>query len=291
MRIAIASGKGGTGKTTVAIHLAQAFERQGQSVTLVDADAEAPNVECFLTVDRSYKTNITQDIPHFNSGICIACRRCVSACAWNALALVRGRIIFSPDLCHGCGVCTLVCPSHAITEESRQIGEICQGVTPGPRLPISVWSTQTVIGTTRTPTVIRAGIAAAMKKSPKAPEKLIVVDGPPGTACPAVAAVRGADLVLLVAEATPFGLHDLQLAVELVTTLQLPHAVVVNRADEDRRVQDWCQSQGIAVLAEIPGDRAVAVAYAQGKLPGDCVPGYAARFDVLANSVQKMVQQ
>ena len=183
-----------------------------------------------------------------------------------------------PELCHSCGACTLLCPEHAISESPRRTGTVQVG---------HAGQLGTVVGTldvgeAKSPPVIRAVRAQADLQA-----DLVVVDAPPGTSCPVIESVRGADLVLLVSEPTPFGLHDLKLAVEMVRVLGLPLAVVANRADVgDDRLRDYCEREGIETLLEIPDDRRLAEAYSRGELAIDALPGYRERFTASPSRVR-----
>ena len=115
---------------------------------------------------------------------------------------------------------------------------------------------------------------------------LVIIDAPPGTSCPVVAAVRGADTAVLVTEPTPFGLHDLELAVEAVRRLRVPFGVVVNRADGDRRVQHFCLAQRLPLLAELPDDRRVAETYAHGDLMFNRLPEWRELFTALWQQIE-----
>lgn len=287
LQIAVASGKGGSGKTTVTLHLAWLLAKQGHRVALCDADAETPNLHCFLQLDEQRHAAIIELRPIIDTNRCTGCGACSRACAFNALYQLNGRPQLVPELCHGCGVCALVCPvDRAIAELPVEIGLLQMALARLADLPIPLRSGTTRTGSTRTPAVIEATVAAV-----PADTSILIRDCAPGTACPAVAGLRGSDLAILVTEATPFGLHDLKLAVELVRNLHLPMAVVVNRAGDDRRVQDWCRQESVPVVAEIPDDRQVAQTYADGRLAGEIIPGYFDAYRDLVNLVVARARQ
>jgi len=270
--IAVASGKGGTGKTTVAANLARVAAGSGTPVSYLDCDVEEPNGHIFLRPLITGSEAVSIPVPVVDAARCNACGRCRSICRYGAIALLGKRVVTFPNLCHGCGGCALVCPTGAITEAPRPIGVVEEGTAGGVRFVHGRLS----VGVATAPPVIRA-----VKR--KLPENgLTIVDSPPGTSCPVIESVRRADLALLVTEPTPFGLHDLGLAVEMLRALALPFGVVVNRAGSgDDRVQRYCREEGIAVMAEIPDDRRVAEAYSRGELAVDAVPGCAALFERL----------
>ncbi|MFB3893261.1 MAG: ATP-binding protein [Phycisphaerae bacterium] len=257
MRIAIASGKGGTGKTTVATNLAFVAAAAGRSVAYLDCDVEEPNGHIFLKPTISAETPITRPLPQVDEKLCNGCGRCGKICQYSAIVCIGDRPLTFPKLCHSCGGCAMVCPVEAIKEVPRPIGMLRAGDSHG----VQFVEGRLNVGEAMSPPAIRAVKAAA----PTA--ELVIVDSPPGTSCPVIESVRGCDQVLLVTEPTPFGLHDLTLAVEMVSAMGLAMSVIINRADSgDHQTRQFCDRKGIAVLAEIPDVRAVAEAYSRGVL-------------------------
>lgn len=272
MRIAVASGKGGTGKTTVALGLAVTAAREGRPVHLVDCDVEEPNCHLFLRPQWRERRTFTVPVPRVIDSACTGCGECAEFCEFNALAALPDGVLVFPELCHSCGGCVEICPEKAITEEVRRAGEIATGVADG----VILTQGRLDVGEARVPPLIRA-----VKNTP-ADAPLVLLDAPPGTACPVVETLLDCDLVLLVTEPTPFGLHDLELAHELVRRLGIPCGVVVNRVGcGDGRVHAFCAAKGTPVLAELPDDRRVAEAYARGRLPLDEVPDWNRHFAAL----------
>jgi MinD superfamily P-loop ATPase len=261
MRIAIASGKGGTGKTTLAVNLASVIPAP---VALMDCDVEEPNCHIFLSLmlERSEVIGVTVPVP--DPDLCLACGACASFCQYHAIAgLGKGPLIF-PELCHSCGGCVRVCPAGALTEQIREIGVVEESWAG----PIRVIQGRLRITEAASPPLIRA----VRKRAPA--DRITLIDCPPGTSCPVIAALRGVDFVLLVTEPTPFGLHDLRLAVDMVRILQIPFGVVINRAEaSNRTIHDYCDAEGIAVLLEIPDSRDAAQAYSRGQLALTALPG------------------
>lgn len=278
MRIAVASGKGGTGKTTVATNLAYLAAQTGRMVVYADCDVEDPNGHLFLRPTIAEQRPIDRLVPVVAADRCTRCGRCSDACRFGAIACVGNSVLVFPELCHACGGCQLACPEQAISEVPRSIGQLRLGASGRLRFVDGMLN----VGEAMSPPAIRA-VKAALPDG----DALVILDCPPGTSCPVVESVRDADLVLLVTEPTPFGLCDLGLAVEMVRALRLPFAVVVNRAGVgDREVWDYCQRQRIPILAEIPDDRAVAEAYSRGELPvtaaaplAECLAGLLAALD------------
>ena len=278
MKLAIASGKGGTGKTTLATNLAVAAAAQGRSVAYLDCDVEEPNGHLFLRPTIDQQRPVQVPVPRVQNQLCNQCGQCAHACQFSAIVCLGNTTIVFPGLCHSCGACTLACPRQAIVEEPREVGV----VETGSRGPLQIVQGRLHVGEAKSPPVIRAVQAAAPAAD------LQIIDAPPGTSCPVVAAVRGADLVVLVTEPTPFGLHDLKLAVETMQQLRLPVAVVINRADAgDQGVEQYCADQHLTVLARLPDDRQVAEAYSRGDLAIEAVPGMRDRFAELWHELDR----
>lgn len=257
MILSIASGKGGTGKTTIAVNLALALH----NVQFIDCDVEEPNAHLFLKPDIQEKKPATVLVPEVDETRCDYCGKCREICAYNAIAVfpkeqgrVGGVLIF-PHLCHSCGGCILLCPQEAITEKEREIGIIEAGQSG----EIEFIHGRLTIGEIMSPPLIKQ-----VKEYIK-PSKMVIIDAPPGTSCPVIAAVHGSDFCILVTEPTPFGLYDLTLAVEVLEKLQIPFGVIINRSDiGNRKVDDYCESKNIPILMRIPFDREIASLYSQG---------------------------
>ncbi len=257
VKIAIASGKGGTGKTTLATNLAVVAAELGRNVAYVDCDVEEPNGHLFLKPTIEHREAVTLPVPQVSVDACDRCGRCAEVCEFSALVWVGGKPLVFPELCHGCGGCALACPKKAIVEVPRETGMVETGRAGAVRFVHGLLK----VGEAKSPPVIRAVRAAVPGDCWQ------IIDAPPGTSCPVVASLRDCDFVLLVTEPTPFGLHDLTLAVATVRQTGIPMGVVINRADiGDDRVVNYCNAEGIPVLLSIPDDRGIAEAYSRGKL-------------------------
>jgi MinD superfamily P-loop ATPase len=277
MKIAVASGKGGTGKTTVATNLAQVAAVDGCAVAYLDCDVEEPDGHLFLKPTITRQQSINKLLPLVDLDRCTFCGRCSQVCRYGAIACVNKQVLIFAELCHSCGGCVLVCPVEAMREVPKPIGELRLGTAGS----IQFVEGRLNVGEAMSPPAIRAVKAVRIEAD------LTILDCPPGTSCPAIEGVRGNDLVLLVTEPTPFGLNDLKLAVEMVRELRLPMAVVLNRCDiGDDRVRQYCMSEQIAILAEIPDDRAVAEAYSRGQLACVAVPSFADHIHALLKRLQ-----
>jgi len=252
MIIAIASGKGGTGKTTVAVNLALSIKNS----QLIDADVEEPNTNLFFHTPFTEEKEVTVSVPDINEERCTHCGKCSSFCVYNALAVVPQKILVFEDLCHSCKGCELVCPENAVGWRKRVVGMIRKGESNG----ISVVEGDLNLGESMAIPVIKA------VKEEKDDKKTVIIDAPPGTSCPVMEAIEGSDFVLLVTEPTPFGLHDLKLAVDVVRRMKIPFAVVINRDGiGDKRVELYCQQEEIPILLQIPHDTRIATLYSNGK--------------------------
>jgi MinD superfamily P-loop ATPase len=269
LRIAVASGKGGTGKTTIATNLAVVLAESGTRTAYVDCDVEEPNGHLFLgpTVCATHEVSIP--VPEIDQARCTLCGACGKACRYSAILALPKKVLTFPKLCHGCGGCTLACPVGAIREVPRPTGIVEIG-TAG---EVAFLQGRLDVGEAMAPPVIRAVLEAAPA------ERTVVIDAPPGTSCPVIASVKAADVVVLVTEPTPFGLNDLKLAVEMVRELGVPFGLVVNRAGAgDRAVFDYCAEEDIPVLLEVPSDRRIAQAYSRGELCTRVMPELKPRF-------------
>lgn len=249
-RLAIASGKGGTGKTTLATSLALALTRIGESsVTLVDCDVEQPNDTLFIQPGDHHAHTVSVPTPAWRDDLCDGCGLCATACRFGAVAVVRGKRLFFPELCHGCGACWEVCKCGAANRSSRAIGLVFDAPAvdvPSLRL---VWG-QLDIGQPLAPPVIRKAKRVAAETG----SGLEIHDAPPGTACPLIETLRDASFCLLVTEPTPFGLHDLAIAREVVSSLGVPAAVVLNRTgiNDAAAVESFCTSHSLPLVMRIP---------------------------------------
>jgi MinD superfamily P-loop ATPase len=278
MIIAIASGKGGTGKTTIATSLALSLAPP-KRVKFLDCDVEAPNAHLFLKpkIDRQVPASLP--VPTIDEAICQLCGRCAEVCQYHAITVAGEKVMVFPELCHGCGSCTLNCPEGAIHEVLRPLGMLESGLT---KESIRFEHGILNIGQPLAVPVIRR-----LKGWTRPyPDELTIIDAPPGTSCPVVETIRGVDFVLLVTEPTPFGLHDLRLAYQLTRDLNLPAGVIINRDGiGDERASDFCDEHDLPVLMRIPLDQNLAAALAQGRPLVDCAPQYRPQFQRLFEEI------
>jgi len=274
MIISVASGKGGTGKTTVATNLALSL---GSDVRLLDCDVEEPNAHLFLDPEIRHKDEVSTWVPVIREEACTACRKCAEICRFRALTVVGKKVLVFPELCHSCGGCLEICPEDAIAGGERPLGTVEWGRSG----KLGFVHGRLRIGEAMAPPLIRR-VRAEVNG-----ENTIIIDAPPGTSCPVIAAMRGSDYVILVTEPTPFGLHDLVLAVEAVRTLNIPCGLVINRADiGDDRVKEYAEREGMPILMEIPFDRKIAEAYSSGNPFVEVMPEWGERFRELYRRIE-----
>jgi MinD superfamily P-loop ATPase len=251
MIISVASGKGGTGKTTVATNLALSVG----NLQFFDCDVEEPNANIFIKAKIVLNSEVNVKIPKIKRDKCNYCKKCSEFCAYNALAVVRSSVLVFPELCHSCGGCELVCPKDAIKWIEREIGQVDFGTVNG----IDFYQGSLNIGEMHAIPVIKA-LKKMIDKS-----RNVIIDVPPGTSCPVIESIGGSDYCILVTEPTPFGLHDLKLAIEVVRHMNIPFGVIINRDDiGDKKVEEYCRNNKIPILLKIPSRRKIANLYSKG---------------------------
>jgi MinD superfamily P-loop ATPase len=276
VKIAVASGKGGTGKTSVAVNLALSLGK----VQVLDCDVEEPNVHILLRPNVADTFPVELLVPKILAERCDYCGECAKFCQFNALFVAGETAMVFPELCHSCGGCSIVCPRDAIVEEPRQIGRIIKG---------EAGDIDLVYGEINVGEALAVPVIAAVKGHSDE-DRMVILDSAPGSACPLVETVHGVDFCLLVTEPTPFGLHDLQVAVEVIQILGIPMGVVVNFAGiGDRDVYDFCEDQGIPIMMEIPFDRKIAELYSRGIPFVEEMPEWRQKFIDLIGQIEEVV--
>jgi MinD superfamily P-loop ATPase len=277
MIISIASGKGGTGKTTVATNLAVSLE---SGVQLLDCDVEEPNAHLFIQAVIEGVKTITTPVPEVDMEKCTLCRKCGEICQFKAIVVIAETVLPFHELCHSCGGCVEVCPEGAITEVGRELGVIEYGHRDG----LEFVHGRLRVGEAMSPPLIRR------VREYTRPGVLTIIDAPPGTSCPVIASMKGADFVLMVTEPTPFGLHDLKLAVGAARILGIPCGLVINRSDMgDDQATTYARKEDIPVLMEIPFDRRIAEAYSRGQMIVEVMPEWKERFLRLYHQIEEIV--
>lgn len=274
MKIAIASGKGGTGKTTVAVNLALSIPNS----QLIDCDVEEPNCNLFLNKELEPIASSEITVPNIDEELCTYCRKCSQMCRFNAIATLPEKIILFPTLCHSCGGCILVCPENAILGKEKCTGIISRpaDMEDHPRLYEGVLN----IGESMASPVIKE-----LKKWIE-PNTVAIIDSPPGTGCPVMTTLENTDHCILVTEPTPFGLHDLRLAVEMVKMMNIPFGVIINRSEQGNLIiEEYCDKENIDVMMRIPLNKRIAELYSQGMPFVEEMPEWKERFSDLFEKI------
>jgi len=281
MIISIASGKGGTGKTLVATSLALSLKDRHR-VQLLDCDVEEPNDHIFLKPVITRSEAVCIQVPKVDEKKCTYCGKCAGVCAYNAIAVFPEHVLVFPELCHGCGACSYLCPEKAISEEGREVGAVEQGYSDS----VEFVHGKLAIGEAMATPVIR------QVKEYANPDGVVIIDVSPGTSCPVVESIKDSDFCLLVTEPTPFGLNDLVLAVETVRELNIPFAVVLNRAGVgDGKVEEYCWKENIPILLTIPLDTEIARLYSKGVTLIEGMPQWKEGFVGLFDKIREMVDE
>jgi MinD superfamily P-loop ATPase len=281
MRVAVASGKGGTGKTTVSAALVSIWKNP---VFAVDLDVEAPNLHLFLKPEITGTETAFMEIPVADESRCTYCRKCAEICQFKAISVLGEILLTFPDMCHGCGACLAVCPENALSPGKRELGEILWGRAGASEFLMG----RLRIGEAMSPPLMRAVKKKLQEMTRNMPSD-VIIDSPPGVSCPAVNAVMDSDVVILVTEPTPFGLYDLKLACNAFAPLNKPTGVVVNRQGiGNNEVKTFCIGNGLEILAEIPYDRRIAEVYSEGGILTEAIPQLRGLFQELADKILGM---
>ncbi|MBT4091030.1 MAG: P-loop NTPase [Deltaproteobacteria bacterium] len=278
MIISVASGKGGTGKTTIATNLAYSL---GSKARILDCDVEEPNSHLFLSPEIFESNPAHMLVPEVDEQKCDFCKKCAEICRFNGITFIGNTVLTFPQLCHSCGGCFEVCPQNAISESKRELGMIEEGLSND----LDFISGRLRVGEAMSPPLIKK------VRDHVQPGKINIIDAPPGTSCPVISAMKWVDFVLMVTEPTPFGLHDLKLAVEAVKILDIPHGLVINRANiGNNGVSQYAEQEKIPILMEIPFDREIAEMYSRGKLIVEEKPAWKEKFIALFQEIKKTTQ-
>jgi MinD superfamily P-loop ATPase len=281
-RIAVASGKGGTGKTTVAVALALALGKRGHSLQLIDCDVEEPNADLLVKPLMTGEEPVEIRIPEVDAAKCTGCGRCREVCEYNAVAVVKATALIFESLCHGCGGCTLACPEGAISEKKKKIGTVGAGRKDG----ILFFKGTLNVGEPMATPVVRA------VKSRARDDLLTILDAPPGTACPVIETVKDCDYCVLVTEPTPFGLYDLDLMLRVVRELAVPAGIVINKDDDwSANIEAFAGREDVPILMKIPFSREIAGLYSKGIPLNQADPAWDEEFHRLYGKLENEICQ
>jgi MinD superfamily P-loop ATPase len=272
MKIAVLSGKGGTGKTTVAASMAISLA----PCQYIDCDVEEPNGYIFLNPEIQESLPVKVFVPTVDMTECDGCGRCGKVCQFNAIGVVKGKVLVFPEICHHCGACIIACAKGAIREEYRTIG---------------------VIETNKNKTFLHGKLNVGEPVAVPVIRELkrhmrddipVILDCPPGASCSVVSAIEGCDYCILVAEPTPFGLHDVEIAAKLIKKMNIPCGIVINKASEDNRIiYEFCKAENIEVLMEIPFSQEIAQNYSKGFLPVHNSESWKIKFKELYTKIKR----
>jgi MinD superfamily P-loop ATPase len=277
MIIAVASGKGGTGKTSVAVNLAISMK----GVQLLDCDVEGPNAHIFLKPRIIRQEPVYRLVPSIKEERCDYCGKCAALCQYHAILVAPKKVLVFPELCRGCGACILACPQGAIVEGRNKIGTVKEGYSGDLRIVFG----ELEVGEPMASPLIRE-VKKHMDESKDA-----ILDAPPGTGCPMIETVKGSDFCILVTEPTPFGLHDLKMAVKVLEEMKIPHGVVINKVGiGDKKVYEYCHEKGIPILLEIPYEKRIAELYSRGIPFSLEISGWSAKFQDLFKNVEELME-
>jgi MinD superfamily P-loop ATPase len=281
MKIVFASGKGGTGKTTIAVNFAYHLASFKQQVQYLDCDVEEPNGHLFLKPATNGGKPVKVMVPVVDLDKCTSCGACGAQCQFKAIVNLPIATMVFPQMCHSCGLCVKICPEGAIGEEERKVGYTEQGT--------AIKDINFVQGVLTVGEPMAGPVIRAVKEYYK-DGYIKIIDAPPGTSCPVVKTITDADMVVLVTEPTPFGLHDLMIAVSVALTMDKPVGVVINREQgEYAPLKDYLSQNNIPLLMTLPEDREIAKAYARGEIILSALPRYLDHFADLTINIARLL--
>lgn len=276
--IAVVSGKGGTGKTTIATSLFLSLD----NVQLIDADVDEPNCSLFLDIKAHHVKDAQIPIPVIDNSKCILCGECVKNCEYNALANLPNQILVFDRICHGCGVCSVVCPTEAIIEKNRSLGKIFSGIKGNRRFDYG----ELIVGEE-----LSTPIISTLKEQVDEKKDYVIFDSPPGSACPMVETVIDVDYVIVVAEPTPFGLSDMKVVVETLYQLNKKFGVIINKEGiGNEELENYCKENSIPILLRIPFDLKIAKSYSVGNNLLTAFPKWKEKFQQMIKEITEEVK-
>jgi len=285
MKIAIASGKGGTGKTTVSTNLASLLA-ESEDVVLTDLDVEEPNSGLFISGKLVYQEDKYKMIPEWEKEECILCGNCQKVCNFNAVMKLGEMIMVFPELCHGCYACIELCPTKSLPMKPKKMGELRHFKSGN----LDFIESKLIIGEEQAVPLIKQTLDYVDENFPV--KTIKIFDAPPGTSCPVIEATKDADLILLVTEPTPFGLHDLILAIETMKELKKEMGVIINRFGiGDTNVEKYCEENNIPIMAKIPNMRKIAEIYSEGNLLYSEIPEVKTQLENIISFISKYQQE
>jgi len=281
--IAISSGKGGTGKTFIATNLAKVLSGKHSQIRYLDCDVEEPNGHLFLNpvIEKEEDVNLLSPV-EVDQDKCTLCGICADICHYNAIAVVRNKVLIFKELCHVCGGCTIACPAGAIIEKERKIGAVKEGTSENIQVYYALLETA------------EGGMSPRLVKKVKeyTGEGINILDSSPGTSCPVVETVKDSDLCVLVTDPTPFGINDLKLSVDMALEIGLEPVIIVNRAEyRDGALKEYCKGEQLDIIGEIPDERRIAESYSRGELAVEKFPELRKIFKNPADKILVLVEE
>lgn len=288
MKIAIASGKGGTGKTTLATNLADMVSKNKtyKRVILADMDVEEPNSGLFIGGKKTGEIVRSKMVPVWDENKCSGNGRCSEVCRFNSIIKLGKTILVMPDLCHSCWACSELCPSGALPMEARIMGKQTSYETP----TYTFIESRLDIGQEQAVPLIAQSIEYIDENYDE--DSLILIDSPPGSSCPVIETTKNSDFVILVTEPTPFGFHDLKLAVNTMREIKRDFAVVINRHGiGNDEVINYCRKENIDIVALLPDRRRIAELYSMGRLVYSEVPEFRQELEKVADYIVRLSRE
>jgi MinD superfamily P-loop ATPase len=275
--IAVSSGKGGTGKTFLATNLAKVLSEKHNKVRYLDCDVEEPNGHLFLNpvITKQEDVNLLSPL-EVDQDKCTLCGLCADICHYNAIAIVKNKVLIFKELCHVCGGCTIACPTDAIIEKERKIGVVKAGKSENIEVYYALLETA------------EGGMSPRLVKKVKeyTGDGINILDSPPGTSCPVVETVKDSDLCVLVTDPTPFGINDLKLSVDMARETGIEPVILVNRAEYmDNALKEYCKKEQLDIIGEIPDERKIAESYSRGELAVEKFPEIRKLFENIADKI------
>jgi MinD superfamily P-loop ATPase len=277
INIAVSSGKGGTGKTFISTNLAKVLSEKQNKVRYLDCDVEEPNGHLFLNpvIEKEEDVNLISPV-EVDQEKCINCGKCAEICQYNAIAVIKNKVLIFKELCHVCGGCTIACPTGAVIEKERKIGVVKEGASGDIKVYYALLETA------------EGGMSPRLVKKVKeyAGEGINILDSSPGTSCPVVETVKDSDLCVLVTDPTPFGINDLKLSVNMAREIGIEPVIIVNRAEYlDNALKEYCKKEQLDIIGEIPDERKIAESYSRGELAVEKFPKIKTLFENIADKI------
>ena len=286
--ICVLSGKGGTGKTSISA----AFATLSGPVAVADCDVDAANLHLILQPENKREEKfVAGHKAVINYDKCTACGLCIDYCRFGAIAFCADKVVITETSCDGCKLCSRICPVEAIemvpADKSRWYsGTFRNGLMVHARLAPGEENSGKLVN------VVREQVRKVAEEKKL---ETIIIDGPPGTGCPVISSVTGADQVVVVTEPTRSGFHDMKRILELIANFRIQPYVVINKYDLNeeisQQVAGWCAEMNIPLIGKVPFDKQVVEAMLHCKSIVEWAPGSEVSKEIkqIWNSVKKNI--